>query len=195
MVLYDFILKLPSWIQHFPVKTIFTSRKTALYIIMNKIIISRFRSSYWIRKFIEYCGGIVIVSVCLAFSIDGGNLDYRNALFWIGCFGIIAFVVHFFHFLFWELKILTISDKAINVEYLLTRKIEEVTFKDIKKLSERRIRHKRGVGLSDGYYEFKIEFANGKILVFDQDQYDNYAKLKMRIYEGKKLSLATSLTP
>ncbi len=146
------------------------------------ILTSRFRTGFWIRQLIQYVGGLVLIGICFRFCFDNGKIDFRSILFWVGCFGIVSYLFFFAKFLFDEIKQLTVSDNGITVKYLVTKKISIVQFADIKNTITKIITHRQGAGRTAGYHELEIELLDGRLITFNEDQYENYSEIKNEIY-------------
>ena len=149
-------------------------------------ITSKFRVEYWIMQFISYVGGLFLIGLCLYFSFDNGKLDYRSPVFWVAILGILGFIFYFLLFLFSEIKQLTVTDKGIEIKYLLTKSNSFIPYNEIVKFTTRRITSRQGVGRTTGYQELEIELTNNRVIAFDGNQFDNYNEIKHCIYLNHK---------
>lgn len=145
-------------------------------------VVSKFRTGYWIRQFINYVGGLLIIGLCIYFSFDNGKLDYRNALFWLAVLGILSLILHVLYFLFSELKRLTVTENGIEIKYFVTKKIEFIAYNEILNFTTRRITHKQGAVRTAGYHELEIQLTKDRLITFSEDQFDNYNEIKNFIY-------------
>jgi len=149
-------------------------------------VVSKFRSSYWIRQFINYGGGLFLIGLCIYFSLDNGQLDYGNALFWVAALGSLGFIYYILFFLFSELKQLTATDSGIEIKYSLTKKTDFIPYNEIVNFTTRHITIQRGAGRSAGYHELEILLTNDRTITFNEDQFDNYNELKNSIYHKRQ---------
>ena len=145
-------------------------------------VVSEFRTGYWIRQFINYVGGLLIIGGCIFFSCDNGELDYHNALFWLAVLGILSLILHVLYFLFSELKQLTVTENGIELKYFVTKKIEFIAYNEILNFTPRRITHKQGAVRTTGYHELEIQLTKDRLITFNEDQFDNYNEIKNFIY-------------
>ena len=151
-------------------------------------VISRFRTGFWIRQFLQYVGGLFVTVFCFIASIDNGRIDFRHAGFWMGSFMLILFALFFVKFIFEELKRLTVTDSGIHIKYLISKRTVFVPFAEIKKFTTKHIRQRVGAMQSDGFSELEIELYDGRLIVFDEDQFDNYSDIKNYIYQNRKIT-------
>ena len=152
-------------------------------------VVSKFRTGYWIRKFIEYVGGFFLIGLCVYFSIDNGQLDFRNVLFWVATFGTLFFIFYILFFLFSELKQLTITKNGIEIKYSLSIKIDLIQYSEIIIFTRRSITHSRGAGWTAGYHELEIQLTKDRVITFNEDQFDNYNEIKNCIYLNRQNNL------
>jgi hypothetical protein len=153
---------------------------------MSMNVVSKFRTDYWIRQFISFVGGLFIIGLCVYFSFDNGQLDYRNVLFWFAAIGTVGLVFFVVYFLVYELKKLAVKDNGIEIKYALTNKTEFILYTEIVGFTTRRITHSRGAGRTDGYHELEIQLTNDRVITFNEDQYGNYNELKNSIYRNRE---------
>jgi hypothetical protein len=151
-------------------------------------VVSRFRTGYWIKQFLNYFWGFFIIGLFLYMTFDNGQFDYLNGLFWIAVMGTILLTLNVLYFMFNELKQLTVIDEGIEIKYLLTRKTDLIRYNEIMSFATRRIRQRQGAGSSDGYFEFQIHLPNDRVISFDEDQFDNYDEIKNQINFYRKKS-------
>ena len=149
-------------------------------------IVSKFRTGYWIRQFINYFGGLFLIGLCIYFSFDNGQLDYQNILFWVATLGTLSLIFYILYFLFSELKQLTVKDKGIEIKYLLTKKIDFIQYDEIINFATRRITHRQGSGRTAGYNESEIQLTNDRVIIFNEDQFENYNEIKNSIYHNRQ---------
>lgn len=149
-------------------------------------VVSKFRSGYWIRQFINYVGGLFLIGLCIYFSFDNGQLDYQNALFWVAALGTLSFIFYILIFLFSELKQLTVKDKGMEIKYLLTKKMDFIQYDEIVNFATRRITHRQGAGRTAGYHELEIQLTNDRTVTFNEDQFANYTDIKNSIYLNRQ---------
>lgn len=155
----------------------------------NTTITSKFRIDYWIMQSISYVAGLFLIGLCLYFSFDNGKIDYHRSVFWIAILGIWALVFYFLKFLLNEFKQITISDKGIEIKYLLTKKTDVIPYNEIVKFTTRRITSRQGVGRTTGYHELEIELTKDRVITFSENQFDNYNEIKNTIYRNCKFPL------
>ncbi len=149
-------------------------------------VVSKFRTGYWISQFINYVGGLILIGLCIYFSSDNGQLDYRNALFWVAALGTLGFIFHIFFFLFSELKQLTVTDNGIEIKYSLTKKTDFIPYNEILTFTTRRITNRQGAGRTAGYHELEIQLTKDRVITFNEDQFDNYNEIKNCIYLNRQ---------
>ncbi len=152
-------------------------------------VVSKFRTGYWIRQFINYVGGLFLIGLCIYFSFDNGQLDYSNALFWVAALGTLGFIFYILFFLFSELKQLTVTDNGIEIKYSLSKKTDFILYNEIVNFTTRRITHKQGAGRTEGYHELEIQLTNDRVITFNEDQFYNYNEIKNSIYLNRQNSL------
>jgi hypothetical protein len=148
--------------------------------------VSKFRTGYWIRQFINYVGGLLLIGLCIYFTLDDGQIDFHNALFWVAALGTLSYVFYILFFLFSELKQLSVTDNGIEIKYSLTKKTDFITYNEILNFTTRRITHRQGAGMTAGYHELEIQLTKDRVITFNEDQFDNYNEIKNCIYHNRQ---------
>ena len=153
---------------------------------MATILVSKFRSLFWIRMLTKLIGGIFIIGTFINFSIVNGRIDFTNFLLWPAGFGTIALIVFLLNFLFVELREFTVSDEGILIKYLISNQETTVLFENIKKFTPRNLKGKQEFNTTSGYFSIEMELDNGQIIIFNDVQYLNYNEIKNCIYQHLK---------
>jgi hypothetical protein len=143
---------------------------------------SKFRHGFWIRLFIDVVGGFSVVLTLIYLMIKHDWIDIHDGWFWITLLATLFFISSVLQIIFKGLKKLIIYEREIVIKYLLTGKVEVISCDKILGFATRRRRHKRGVRLSDGYFEFQIKLADDESLVFSANEYENYSELTGKLY-------------
>ena len=149
-------------------------------------LVSKFRIAFWIRQFINYVGGLCLIGVCVYYSCDHGKIDFRNALFWLACFGLLSFIGFFSKFLFFDLKRVTVTDWGVEVKSLLTK--QTITYEEMTRFVTKRITGRQGAGRTPGYRELEIQLTYNRSVFIDEDQFENYNDIKNMLYQNRKFT-------
>lgn len=143
---------------------------------------STIRTKYIVAKLIELVGLFLICILAVSFSFSNGQLDFLNGAFWIACIVALFFLLDFLYFILNELHQLRVTDEGISIKSLFTGKLKVISFKEMKKYSTSRVAsHIKGVQISNGYFNLKIELLNGKMITISENKFDNYSEMKVLI--------------
>lgn len=148
-------------------------------------VVSKFRTAYWLWQFVSYAGGLFIIWFCVYYSIEEGRLDYQNGFFWIACMAALALVYQTMNLLFTVLKRLTITEEGIELYYLVTKQYDLIEYEQIADFRTQLITSRQGAGKTAGYHQLEIVLMNGRSIIFDENQFENYNEVKNAIYRNK----------
>lgn len=148
------------------------------------MIVSKFRIDFWFGKIATVVGAFALAAFMYYLSYRKEEaFDYRSVWFWLATLLLMWSGTRSYKFLLDELKVITVSERGIDIKYLL-REPAHIDFHEIKNMELQAVTAVRGNTRSSfvSHHELVITLNDGDVLCFDGYQYKNFAAVKSMIY-------------
>lgn len=148
------------------------------------MIVSKFRIDFWFGKIATVVGALALAAFMYYLSYRKEEaFDYRSVWFWLATLLLMWSGTRSYKFLLDELKVITVSERGIDIKYLL-REPAHIDFHEIKNMELQAVTAVRGNTRSSfvSHHELVITLNDGDVLCFDGYQYKNFAAVKSMIY-------------
>lgn len=137
------------------------------------MIVSKFRIDFWFGKIATVVGALALAAFMYYLSYRKEEaFDYRSVWFWLATLLLMWSGTRSYKFLLDELKVITVSERGIDIKYLL-REPAHIDFHEIKNMELQAVTAVRGNTRSSfvSHHELVITLNDGDVLCFDGYQY------------------------
>jgi len=153
---------------------------------MNKIVISKFNSTFWLKAifFTLFVFGSVIA--CISISIKDWDSYNWGQLTIVAIFsGIVIYL--YLKFMLASLMTITVAPGGLGIKYWLSGKSIVIDYADITHVSNDRLTSNRDTAFQSSYLMLTIKLTTGEEIVFSENLFNNYDELKDTIRDYRFL--------